>query len=481
MLAFPSGAAPRPAQAPQARGRVPRARERAARPGTAAGGFGAPEGEGGRAAPPWPRPLAPLLAGRRRAGRGAEGARRHRSWSRGRGRGRGASMEQGGRRRAFGSICPNTVQGQPARPAKKPARPGGDTAWTPPAALSPRAPPPRVRRSGASPAAAAPALVLSTINWQDLAASVPILPTTPAGPVTLQQGPCFQDGPEFDFQEFRDTLGDFIPDVSTLMPPPLDCTDYDFSLGEEVAFGPCTSQLQSSVLVQVPPQTLSSPELCWRDLADQHQKALGDALEANSQLQETLTQRQEELVTLRESNVQLKELASQARQLAAVLDTLMLPQSADGTALPPLPPLHPLPPPPPAAAAAPAGTGPEDAEGVDAMLRAVSEKCRAALRSLGGGAGDSAGASPGGSPGHSPGHSPTAKRPRPGPRLHGAFRGLRTGRAAPRRAGGELEGAGSLRAALGEAGAIRTLAFPQGNAFTLRTAAGGHRFRWVPR
>ncbi|XP_057900536.1 multicilin [Melospiza georgiana] len=336
-------------------------------------------------------------------------------------------MEQGGRRRAFGSICPNTVQGPPARPAKKPARPGGDTAWTPPAALSPRAPPPRARRSGASPAAAAPAL-----------------------------------------------------DVSTLVPPPLDCTDYDFSLGEEVAFGPCTPQLQSSVLVQVPPQNLSSPEPCWRDLADQHQKALGDALEANSQLQETLTQRQEELVSLRESNVQLKELASQARQLAAVLDTLMLPQSADGTVLPPLPPLHPLPP-PPAAAAAPAGTGPEDAEGVDAMLRAVSEKCRAALRSLGGGAGDSAGGSPGGSPGHSPGGSPAAKRPRPGPRLHGAFRGLRTGRAAPRPAAGPLEGGGSLRAALGEAGAIRTLAFPQGNAFTLRTAGGGLRFRWVPR
>ncbi|XP_041280543.1 multicilin [Onychostruthus taczanowskii] len=267
------------------------------------------------------------------------------------------------------------------------------------------------------------------------------------------------------------------------MSPPLDCTDYDFSLGEEVGFSPCTPQLQSSALVQVSPQNLSSPEPCWRDLADQHQKALGDALEENSQLQETLTQRQEELLTLRENNVQLKELASQARQLAAVLDTLMLPQSADGTDLPPLPPLpplhplHPLPPPPAAAAAATAaalaGTGLEDAEGVDAMLRAVSEKCRAALRSLGG--------SPRGSPGHSPGGSPTAKRPRPGPRLHGAFRGLRTGRAAPRPVGSELEGSGSLRAALGEAGAIRTLAFPQGNAFTLRTAAGGHRFRWVPR
>ncbi|NXY11448.1 MCIN protein, partial [Pteruthius melanotis] len=278
-----------------------------------------------------------------------------------------ASMEQGGRRRAFGTICPNTVQGPPVRLAKKPARPGGGTTWTTPAALSPRAPPHGPRRSGASPAPAAPALGLSP------------------GSCSLDhllhpcQGPCFQGAPEFNFQEFRDTV-----DVSTLMPPALDCTDFDFSLGEEIAFGPCTTQLQSSVLVQVPPQHLSCPEPCWRDLADQHQKALGDALEANSQLQETLTQRQEELVTLRESNVQLKELASQARQLAAVLDTLMLPQSADGTVLPPPPPLHPLLPPAAAAtaAAAPAGSGREDAEDVDAMLRAVSEKCRAALRSL---------------------------------------------------------------------------------------------------
>ncbi|NWS23085.1 MCIN protein, partial [Pachyramphus minor] len=261
----------------------------------------------------------------------------------------------------------------------------------------------------------------------------------------------------------------FPPDASTLMPPPLDCTDFDFSLGEEVTFGPSTLQLESSMVAQMPPQCLPSPELSWRDQADQHQKALGDAMEANNQLQETLIQRQEELATLRESNVQLKELASQARQLASVLDTLMFPQSADKAALPPSP-LHPLPLP---AVAAPTGSQRADAEGVDAMLRAVSEKCRAALRSLGGSPGDSSGASPGG--------SPTAKRPRPAPRLHGAFRGLRTGRAVPSPGSGDMERGGSLRAQLGEAGAIRTLAFPQGNAFTLRTAGGGHRFRWVPR
>lgn len=93
------------------------------------------------------------------------------------------------------------------------------------------------------------------------------------------------------------------------------------------------------------------------------------------------------------------------------------------------------------------------------MLRTVSAQCRAALRNLAG--------------------SPAAKRPR----LHGAFRGLRTARAAvpPSSGDAELEGGGSLRAAFGELGSIRTLAFPQGNAFTLRTADGGYRFRWVPR
>ncbi|NXJ77454.1 MCIN protein, partial [Trogon melanurus] len=373
---------------------------------------------------------------------------------------RGGSMEQAGRRRAFGSICPNTVRVPPARFTKKPVRPCRGPAGPPSTSLSPREAP---RRRGTPPVPAAPALGESWAGQAGLGPAhwhISFLPSS--------QNTCLQDGPEFDFQEFRDAVDDFIS-ASTLMPPPLDCTDFDFSLDEEVAFVPCTPQLQSSRVVQMPPQCLPSPSPCWRGVADQHQKALGDALEANSQLQETLTQRQEELVTLRESNVQLKELASQARQLAAVLDTLMIPQCSDGAALPP-PHLQSAPPP---SAAAPAGIWGgrgrpeprEEAAGVDVMLRDVSEKCRAALRSLGG----------------SLGGSPTAKRPRPAPRLHGTFRGLRTGRSAPLPGAEGLEGDGSLRAAVGEAGGIRTLAFPQGNAFTLRTAAGGYRFRWVPR
>ncbi|NXN96519.1 MCIN protein, partial [Rhinopomastus cyanomelas] len=348
------------------------------------------------------------------------------------------SMERGGRRRAFGSsICPNSVQCTPAHLAKKAARHVGCTARPLPTVPRPRAPLPRLRRNSTPPVRAAPIYALDPAH------------TFPS----LLQGRCFQDGPELNFQEFRDA-GDNTP---TLMPPSLDCDDFDFSLGEEVAFSPCISQLESSTLAQIPLQRLPSPELCWRDLAGQHQKALGDTLEANSQLQETVMQRQEELVMPKGCNVQLKELASQARQLAEVLDTLMLPQCADGAALSPSP--H-----PPPAVAAPAGisSGPErrkEAAGVDAMLRDVSEKCRAALQSLGA--------------------SPETKARTP--TLHGAFRGLSNLRAEQRPVGGGVAGGDSLRVALGQAGGIRTLTFPQGSAFTMRTDGGGYRLLWVPR
>lgn len=186
--AFPPGQPPRPAPAPRARGRAPRAREPPARPGEAAGGFRAPaegrragsRGHGPRPPRPCPRPCprggAERGGGRRApAGPGA-GA--------GAGTGTGAAtaaMERGGRRRAFGSICPNKVQGPPPRLAKKQARPGGGPAGTPPPALSPRAPPPRPRRSGAPPAPAAPALGESVRGGEPPSTGrvpVPLPPTT---------------------------------------------------------------------------------------------------------------------------------------------------------------------------------------------------------------------------------------------------------------------------------------------------------------
>lgn len=91
-------------------------------------------------------------------------------------------MEQGGRRRAFGSICPNRVQGPPARLAKKVARPGGSAAGTAPAAPSPRAPPPRPRRSVAPPTPAAPALGESVRGGEPGPLAVPHSPCLPPRP-----------------------------------------------------------------------------------------------------------------------------------------------------------------------------------------------------------------------------------------------------------------------------------------------------------
>ncbi|MBZ3884989.1 Multicilin [Sciurus carolinensis] len=186
---------------------------------------------------------------------------------------------------------------------------------------------------------------------------------------------------------------------------------------------------------------------------------------AASQLHVTLTQKQEEIASLKERNVQLKELASRTRHLASVLDKLMITQSRDC-----------------GAAAEPflfkatakrsleemfSAAGQDCAE-VDAILREISQRCDEALQSR------------------------DAKRPRlqPEPRntdcrpgnLHGAFRGLRTdcSHSALNLNHSELEEHGSFSTPIRSHSTIRTLAFPQGNAFTIRTASGGYKFRWVP-
>lgn len=111
--------------------------------------------------------------------------------------------------------------------------------------------------------------------------------------------------------------------------------------------------------------------------------------------------------------------------------------------------------------------GPDRAH-VDALLRDLSERCEEALR----------------------GRDPKRLRLQPEPAslacrpglLHGAFRGLRTDCSprAPDLGGGELEEDGSFCTPIRSHGTIRTLSFPQGNAFTIRTASGGYKFRWVP-
>lgn len=112
---------------------------------------------------------------------------------------------------------------------------------------------------------------------------------------------------------------------------------------------------------------------------------------------------------------------------------------------------------------------------VDEILLEISKKCNAALM----------------------GHDYTeAKRPRlqsDDPmdcldedssriKMCGAFHGLKTstGHSTLNLCDTNLEEDVSFRTSIKDHSTIRTLAFPQGNAFTIRTSGGGYKFRWVP-
>ncbi|CAM5113498.1 unnamed protein product [Eretmochelys imbricata] len=370
-------------------------------------------------------------------------------------------------RKAFDSICPNRVGDLGSRLGKKPARVErkvrlGD------------GPAPRKSFASAAPAAvhsdqppATVELALATIDWQDLADCTSVFQQETSSVAAAPQSHCLQPEPEFDFQEFRDAVDSFICDPSSLMPPPLDTADFIFPLGDGSAFSPCIQRSQNNPLPHMNLQ--NSAEQYWKDVADQNQKALGDALVENNQLHVTLTQKQEEITSLKERNVQLKELASQAKQLACVLDKLMIHQSKEGadaflprsSAKRSLEQLY--------------AARQEDCAEVDEILREISDTCNAALQAID--------------------EHREAKRPRlqaeaaraPGSQgqaihMYGAFSGLQTcsSRSAVDLSDSELEEGVSFRTSITDHGTIRTLAFPQGNAFTIRTATGGYKFRWVP-
>uniref|UniRef100_A0A8D2IN36 Multicilin n=1 Tax=Varanus komodoensis TaxID=61221 RepID=A0A8D2IN36_VARKO len=249
-------------------------------------------------------------------------------------------------------------------------------------------------------------------------------------------------------------------DPSSLMPPLLDSADFSFPVDDGRPFSPCLHQpTQADPVSQMTVENISSTEQYWKDLADHNQKALGDALVENNQLHVTLTQKQEEIASLKERNIQLKELASQAKQLASVLDKLMLPQCKDSTEF--------------SLASGPSKRNlkqvsvaeQEDDVEMNEILREISEKCNAALQSI------------------DDNRSP--KRPRgesEAVHMYGAFHGLQTcsSHSSLDLSGSELEEGLSFRTSIKEHSNIRTLAFPQGNAFTVRTGSGGYKFRWVP-
>ncbi|XP_058917118.1 multicilin [Kogia breviceps] len=369
-------------------------------------------------------------------------------------------------RRAFDSICPNRMLDLRGRPFGKPGK--LERKFAPARKLF-------LCSSGSNPVSvyedppdAEPAALpaLTTIDLQDLADCSSLLGSDapPSGNSAASQNHSLQTAADFDLQDFRDTVDDLIADSSSLMSPPLAGGDFPFSPCDVLPFGPCLSPqaLQSPPLR---PPDVPPPEQYWKEVADQNQRALGDALVENNQLHVTLTQKQEEIASLKERNVQLKELASRTRHLASVLDKLMITQSRDfGGAAEPIPlkatskrSLEEL-----------FSAAGQDCAEVDAILREISERCDEALQS----------------------RDPKRLRLQPEPpstdgrpgNLHGAFRGLRTdcSRSALNLSHSELEEGGSFSTSIRSHSTIRTLAFPQGNAFTIRTANGGYKFRWVP-
>ncbi|XP_003782817.1 multicilin [Otolemur garnettii] len=373
-------------------------------------------------------------------------------------------------RRAFHSICPNRMLGVPGRSLGKPGK--LERKFAPPRNFFPGYTgciPVSVYEDPPDPEPAElPAL--TTIDLQDLADCSSLLGTDapPAGDPTASQNHSLQTEAAFDLQDFRDTVDDLIADSASLMSPPLASGDFPFSPCDVPPFGPCLSPSLDPQALQSPPlrpPEVPRPEQYWKEVADQNQRALGDALVENNQLHVTLTQKQEEIASLKERNVQLKELASRTRHLASVLDKLMITQSRDcGAATEPF------------VLKATAkrsleelfSSAGQDCAEVDAILREISERCDQALQSR------------------------DPKRPRlqsestntdsrPG-NMHGAFRGLHTdcSPSALNLSHSELEEGGSFSTPIRSHSTIRTLAFPQGKAFTIRTANGGYKFRWVP-
>ncbi|XP_069897041.1 multicilin [Dipodomys merriami] len=374
-------------------------------------------------------------------------------------------------RRAFDSICPNRMLELSARPVGKPGKP--ERKFAPPRKFFPGCSGDSPVSVYEDPADAEPAALpaLTTIDLQDLADCTSLLGSDapPSGDPATSQNHSLQTEADFDLQTFRDTVDDLIADSSSLMSPSLAADDFPFSPCEVSPFGPCLSpsSLEPSPLQAPPPSGPDAPapppEQYWKEVADQNQRALGDALVENNQLHVTLTQKQEEIASLKERNGQLKELASRTKHLASVLDKLMISQSRDG-----------------GAEAEPfllkasakrsleelfCAAGQEGAE-VDAILREISQRCDEALQRR-----DPK------RPRLQP--EPASADHRPG-NLHGAFRGLRTDCSASNLRRGELEEDGSFSTPIRSHSTIRTLAFPQGNAFTIRTANGGYKFRWVP-
>lgn len=285
-----------------------------------------------------------------------------------------------------------------------------------------------------------------------------------------------QEASAFDLQDFKDV--DIMCDPTSLMQP-MSMTDAYLPFSDYVSqLDVCISSSMSAAhnsLIEMNLQTDHThlPEQFWRDVAEENQKALGDALVENEHLQVTLKRKHCEILSLKERNIQLKELASRAKHLASILDKLInhdCRDTRDSTS-------EIVPSTSPDKRQRVEGTyfDTQESEKVDEILRDISEKCSAALETL-----------------NETNYKQLKVYCNSGEEsyteeqetinMYGSFNGLKTstGCNAVNLSGSELDDDVSFKTSIRDHCTIRTLAFPQGNAFTTRTPSGGFKFRWIP-
>ncbi|XP_036953637.1 multicilin [Acanthopagrus latus] len=201
----------------------------------------------------------------------------------------------------------------------------------------------------------------------------------------------------------------------------------------------------------------------WRSITQCQGRALGESMEVNSQLHETLHRKKEEIDSLQGRNLHLRQLASRAKHLASVLEKLMTVRDphvreavmpcSDKTSLSPC-----------KRQRLDEGYETESSDSVEDMLRDISTRCNAVL--------------------HGAAAGTKLQQESESICMYGSFSGLQTstskGSSTAADGAESEEIASSFRTSVREHCTIRTQVFPHGRAFTSRTQQGGYRFRWVP-
>ncbi|XP_034726686.1 multicilin [Etheostoma cragini] len=354
-------------------------------------------------------------------------------------------MEMQRNRKVFGAICPNQMRQQGRRPA------GNKKDKLVPRSSSP-----------VNVYVELPCIIeqaFSTIAWDDLedCASLVRRESDSIGSQVNES--------DVDDQDFGDYALDFMADSPATLESSLSPTELlPFQgcviplLTPQWYFSSEDSLLHSSTEPENPSAKNGDH---WQGFAQCQGRVLGESMEVNNQLHETLHRKQEEIDSLQERNLHLRQLASRAKHLASVLEKLMTVRDPNE---PVMPCGHKTSMSPCKRQRLDEGYETETSDSVEDMLRDVSTRCNAVLHS----------AAPG----------TRLQQETETIRMFGAFSGLQTSISKDSsmnvdRAEAE-ESVSSFRTSIREHCTIRTQVFPHGHAFTSRTQQGGYRFRWVP-